>query len=58
MPSWSATTLAAPDCTIAVESGIIAAITPARLQALVRQYLADAAAVEVTVLPEGIDPPR
>ena len=36
----------------------IAAITPARLQALVRQYLAQDAAVEVTVLPEGVDPPR
>ncbi|MDP3907222.1 pitrilysin family protein [Novosphingobium sp.] len=35
-----------------------AAITPARLQELVRQYLTDAGAVEVTVLPEGVDPPQ
>ena len=36
----------------------VAAITPARLQALVQQYLADTAAVQVTVLPEGVDPPN
>ena len=36
---------------------LLKAITPAQIQALARQYLKDAAAVEFSVLPEGIDDP-
>ena len=34
----------------------LAGITPAQLQALARQYLTEAAGVEITVLPEGVEP--
>ena len=36
---------------------LLKAITPAQIQALARQYLKDDAAVEFSVLPEGIDDP-